>query len=154
MGLVYASVQLTNRVDFDIAQRFMIGEEEIRRMHVNMQVDSGIFMMCINEHIKESLGLTLLEARRPISLADGKRVFLEVAAPIEVRFAGRIAICNAFVLPGDSEPILGAIPMGELDVLIHPQRQELVVNPEHPEGAVGKLPGIRPASHQNRNWLQ
>ncbi len=43
------------------------------------------------------------------------------------------------MLPGDSEPLLGAIPMEEMDVLIHPQRQELVVNPEHPNYAVLKM---------------
>jgi hypothetical protein len=36
------------------------------------------------------------------------------------------------VLPGDSEMLLGAIPMEDIDVLIHPLRQELIVNPEHP----------------------
>ncbi len=43
------------------------------------------------------------------------------------------------MLPGDSEPLLGAIPMEEMDVLIHRQRQELVVNPEHPNYAVLKM---------------
>lgn len=55
------------------------------------------------------------------------------------RFANRKAACNAFVLPGNSEPLLGAIPMEEMDVMIHPQRQELVVNPEHPNYAVLKM---------------
>jgi hypothetical protein len=36
------------------------------------------------------------------------------------------------VLKGDAEPLLGAIPMEEMDVLVHPRRQELIVNPEHP----------------------
>lgn len=43
------------------------------------------------------------------------------------------------VLPGDSEPLLGAIPLEEMDVLIHPLRQELIVNPEHPYFAQLKL---------------
>jgi hypothetical protein len=42
-------------------------------------------------------------------------------------------------LPGDSEPLLGAIPIEEMDVLIHPMRQELIVNPEHPNYAVLKM---------------
>jgi hypothetical protein len=29
--------------------------------------------------------------------------------------------------------------MEEMDVLIHPKRQELIVNPLHPEGAVLRL---------------
>jgi len=43
------------------------------------------------------------------------------------------------VLPGDAEVLLGAIPMEDMDVLIHPLRQELIVNPEHPYFAVTKL---------------
>ncbi len=62
-----------------------------------------------------------------------------VVGPIQVKFANRKETCNSFVLPGDSEPLLGAIPMEEMDVLIHPQRQELVVNPEHPNYAVLKM---------------
>jgi len=43
------------------------------------------------------------------------------------------------VLTGDVEPLLGVIPMEEMDVLIHPQREELIVNPEHPYFAQLKL---------------
>ena len=43
------------------------------------------------------------------------------------------------VLPGDNEPLLGAIPLEDMDVLIHPLRQELIVNPEHPYFAQMKL---------------
>jgi hypothetical protein len=35
------------------------------------------------------------------------------------------------VLPCDMEPLLGTIPLEDMDVLIHPQRQELIVNPDH-----------------------
>jgi hypothetical protein len=36
------------------------------------------------------------------------------------------------VLPGDSEGLLGAIPLKDMDVLIQLLRQELIVNPDHP----------------------
>jgi hypothetical protein len=72
-------------------------------------------------------------------MADGSIVEYNVAGPIEVRFANRKAVCNAFVLQGDGEPLLGSIPMKEMDVLIHPLRQELVVNPEHPNYAALKM---------------
>ncbi len=75
-------------------------------------------------------------------MADGSIVKYDVAGPIEVRFANWKAVCNAFVLHGDGEPLLGSIPMGEMDVLIHPQRQELIVNPEHPNYAVLKMKQI------------
>jgi len=59
--------------------------------------------------------------------------------PVEVRFANRKAVCNAFVLSGDSEPLLGSISMEEMDVIIHPRRQELLVNPDHLNYAVLKM---------------
>jgi len=43
------------------------------------------------------------------------------------------------VLPGDNEPLPGAIPLEDMDVLIHPQLQELIVNPDHPYFAQIKI---------------
>jgi hypothetical protein len=139
MGMIYAEIELINGDDVSDARRHLIGEEEIRSMRVIMLVDSGSFMMAINEDIQACLGFGVIEERRPIELANGKVVALDVVGPIKVRFANRMALCSAFVLPGDSEPLLGAIPMEEMDVLIHPKRQELVVNPMHPDGALLRL---------------
>ncbi|WP_157098062.1 hypothetical protein [Niabella ginsenosidivorans] len=54
-----------------------------------------------------------------------------------------MCVTTAMVIPGENELLLGAIPMEDMDVLIHPQRRELVVNPEHPYYAQMKLKGIR-----------
>ena len=56
-----------------------------------------------------------------------------------IKFKNRTATCNAFVLKADAEPLLGSIPMEEMDVIILPHKQELVVNPDHPEYAVLKM---------------
>lgn len=37
------------------------------------------------------------------------------------------------------EALLGAVPMEDLDVLIDPRRQQLVVNPESPNIAVAPV---------------
>jgi len=63
----------------------------------------------------------------------------DVVGPIEVKFKNRRYSVDAMVLPGDNEPLLGAIPMEDMDILIHPQRQELIVNPEHPYFAQMKM---------------
>ena len=57
---------------------------------------------------------------------------MDVVGPVILKFMNRTTSCLAMVLPGDSEPLLGAIPLEDMDVLIHPQRQELIVNPDHP----------------------
>jgi clan AA aspartic protease len=103
-----------------------------------MLVDSGAYMMAINETIQEQLQLPFKEKRKSV-MADGSIVEHDVVGPIEIKFKNRTAVCNAVVLQGDNEPLLGAIPMEEMDVLIHPLRQELIVNPEHPYFAQLKM---------------
>ncbi|WP_462254459.1 retroviral-like aspartic protease family protein [Ferruginibacter sp.] len=138
MGLVYAEIELINAGYIELARRHYIGQEEIKQMKLTMLVDSGAYMMAINETIQSQLELPFVEKRK-VQVADSRVVEYDVVGPVNVKFANRKATCNAFVLPGDREPLLGAIPMEEMDVLIHPLRQELIVNPEHPNYAVLKM---------------
>jgi clan AA aspartic protease len=138
MGLVYAEIELINAGDIELARRHYIGQEEIKQMKLTMLVDSGAYMMAINETIQSQLELPFVEKRK-VQVADSRVVEYDVVGPVNVKFANRKATCNAFVLPGESEPLLGAIPMEEMDVLIHPLRQELIVNPQHPNYAVLKM---------------
>ena len=138
MGHVYAEIELINTMDMLDARRHVIEEDAIRRVRVKMLVNSGAYMMAINENIQAYLQLPF-NRRKRCEIADGWIVKCDVVGPVDVKFANRSAMCNAFVLPGDSEPMLGLIPLGELDVMIDMQRQELVVNPEHPDGAVLRI---------------
>jgi clan AA aspartic protease len=138
MGLVYADIELVNGEDIVLARRHIIGEDEIKLMRVNMLVDTGSVYMCINENIQEQLQLSVIEKRKG-QLADGRIVEYDVVGPIEVRFENRRCSVDAMVLPGDNEPLLGAIPLEDMDVLIHPYKRQLIVNPEHPYFAQMKL---------------
>ncbi len=138
MGLAYADTELINADDEALVRRHIIGEDEVRRLRTAMLVDNGAYMMAINETIQSQLELPLVEMRK-VQVADGRVAEYPVVGPVKVLFANRKATCNAFVLPADSEPLLGAIPMEEMDVMIHWQRQELIVNPQHPNYAVLKM---------------
>ncbi|MDB5190784.1 MAG: retroviral-like aspartic protease [Segetibacter sp.] len=138
MGLVYAEIELINGEDLVLARRHIIGEDEIKKMTVSALVDTGSFMLAINENIQQQLQLPVVEKRKAL-LADGSILQCDVVAPLELRFKNRATTCRAMVLPGDSEVLLGAIPLEDMDVLIHPLRQELIVNPEHPYFAQMKM---------------
>ena len=138
MGVIYAEITLINAGDLEMARRHIIGEEEVKRINVNMLVDTGSVYMCINENVQAQLQLSVVEKRKG-QLADGRIVEYDVVGPIEVRFKNRRCVVDAMVLPGDNELLLGAIPLEDMDVLIHPYRQELIVNPEHPYFAQMKL---------------
>jgi len=138
MGVIYAEIELINADDLAMVRRHIMGEDEVKRMKVNMLVDTGSVYMCINESVQEQLQLAVVEQRKG-QLADGRIVEYDVVGPIEVRFKNRRCVVDAMVLPGDNELLLGAIPLEDMDVLIHPYRQELIVNPEHPYFAQMKL---------------
>lgn len=138
MGAVFADVELINSDDIAFARKFIIGEEEIKRMHVNIRVDTGTDLLCINENIEEQLQFPIVEKRKA-QLANGHIVEYDVVSSVELRFKNRRTICSAMILPGAVGPLLGCIPLEDMDVLIHPLRQELIVNPDHPYFAQMKV---------------
>jgi len=138
MGLVYADIELINGYDLEQATRHIIGEEEVKRMTINMLVDTGSYMLAINESIQEQLQFRVIDKKKA-QLADGRILECDVVTNVELRFKNRSTSCRAMVLPGDCEPLLGAIPLEDMDVLIHPLRQELIVNPVHPYFAQLKM---------------
>ncbi|WP_153796923.1 aspartyl protease family protein [Foetidibacter luteolus] len=138
MGLVYADIELINGGDLEMVRRGYMDKDEVKRMWVNMLVDTGSIMLAINENIQEQLQFTVIEKRKA-QLANGHIVECDVVGPVELRFKNRETTCRAIVLPGDAEPLLGAIPLEDMDVLIHPLRQELIVHPDHPYFAQMKL---------------
>ncbi len=138
MGLTYADIELINAGDIEMARRYIISDDEIKRIHVNVLVDTGSYNLCINETIQEQLDLPFLEKRKG-QLANGSIQEYDLVGPIVLKFKNRQTVCNALVLPGDNEPLLGAIPLEDMDVLIHPLRQELIVNPDHPYYAQMKI---------------
>jgi len=113
MGYVYADVELTNAEDIGLARRYIIGEEEIRRVHSNILVDTGAYNLCINESIQSQLQLPFIE-KRTAQTADRRFVTYDVVGPVHLKFKKRNTICTAMVLSGDNEPLLGVIPLEEM----------------------------------------
>jgi clan AA aspartic protease len=136
MGLTYATIQLQNGDNVSDYNRKRIGEEDIRQVEISALVDTGSIMMVINETIREALDLPII-GKRPSQLADGTRLELPVVGSIKIKYLDRWCITSALLLPNDEEPLLGAIPLEEMDLYIHPARNELLV--VHPEGPVMSL---------------
>ncbi|MEI6209067.1 MAG: clan AA aspartic protease [Desulfuromonadales bacterium] len=123
MGLVHAEIQLRNPRN---------GQE----MDVTAMADSGSLLLCIPRHVAIQLQLEELE-KREITLADGSSQLVPYMGPVEVHFQNRRCYTGALVL-GD-EPLLGAVPMEDMDVLIHPALRKLIVNPNSPNIAVAPV---------------
>ncbi len=138
MGLIYADIELINAGDITLARKYFIGQDEIKHLSIKMLVDTGAYNLCINESIQAQLDLPFVEKRKG-QLANGSIEEYDFVGPVVLKFKNRQTVCNALVFPGDNEPLLGAIPLEDMDVLIHPLKQELIVNPDHPYYAQMKL---------------
>jgi len=131
MGLTYAECGLVNAIDQANAKKGFLKPENVKKLTVRLLVDSGAYMLFINEEIRAQLDLDIID-RYPAQMADGSVVEMDVAGPLQIRFENRKSNSDALVLPGNAEPLLGAIPMESLDVVLNPLKQQLIVNPEHP----------------------
>ena len=102
-----------------------------RKLEVKALVDSGSVFMTVPQHVAVQLGFDLDEvSTREAVLADGSRKRVPMIGPLRVHFSDRFCDLSALVL-GD-EPLIGAVPMEMMDLVLHPARQTLTVNPENP----------------------
>lgn len=131
MGLVYADIEIINSDDEALHRRGFMKEDDIKKIAVTALVDSVAYMLAINETIRTQLDLITLDTQTA-ELADSSQLQLDIVGPVTVKFANRATTCRAMVLPGNSEVLLGAIPMEDMDVVINPKEQKLTVNPAHP----------------------
>ena len=131
MGIVRADIELVNGGDIAIAKRGIIRPDEIRRIKVRALVDSGAYVLAINENIQRQLGLDKI-GEQTARFADDSLHTLDEEGPVDVVFGNRSTTTRAIVLPGDAEVLLGAIPMEALDVIIDPRDQQMKVHPDRP----------------------
>jgi len=129
MGMVYAKLKLLNAGDVILFKRGMLEEDKIRHVEVDATVDSGAMNMVVPKHIAVQLGLDHVDFTE-VELANSESEKVEIVGPIEIRFANRISAVNVVVM--GNEVLLGAIPMQDMDVVIDPRRERLIVNPENP----------------------
>jgi len=138
MGLVYASIELFNYADEALSEDGYLPKEKVRNLTVNSRTDSGAIRLSINETKKMQLGLRVRQ-QLDVTLADGTKRKLDAAGPVRLRFKERECITDAFVLPGDEEPLIGAVPMELMDLVVIPSENKLDYNPKHPDGPVFSL---------------
>ncbi len=118
MGLIYANISLANPRN-----------RELKPIMVKALVDTGALHLCIPNHVAIQLSLDELD-KREVTTASGEKRLCAYVGSLEVRFENRACFTGALVL-GD-EVLLGAVPMEDMDILISPSKQILMVNPANP----------------------
>ena len=125
MGMVHAEITVKNAVDVVNAKTGIVKEDDVRSITVTAVVDTGAASLVINEEQFQKLGLVAYKEQGS-RLADGRRVSCKITHPVEIHWKDRETSCDAMVIPGAKTVLLGAIPLEGMDLMIHPQKQELV----------------------------
>ena len=119
MGITSAKVQLCNP-----------RRPELGTVDVDALADTGSTHLCIPPAICERLAFERAE-NKPVTLADGTQRQVAYVGPVELRYAGRTGFTGALVM-GD-EPLLGLLPMEDMDLVVVPKTRQVIPNPASPE---------------------
>ena len=121
MGLANAKLELRNP-----------RRPELEAVEIDALADTGAMHLCIPPHIQIQLQLEEMDTKE-VTLADGSRRLAPYVGPVELRFRNRVGFAGALVM-GD-EPLLGVIPMEDMDLVVVPRTRQVVVNPLNPNVA-------------------
>jgi clan AA aspartic protease len=125
MGLVYEEITLKNAADVTNARRVIINKPEIRQATITAMVDTGAGTLIINEAIRQRLGLDVI-AEKSATLANDIKEMCGITEPVEIHWNNRFTAVSAFVVSGNGDVLLGAIPLEGLDLMVDPTRRKLV----------------------------
>ena len=118
MGLTNAKIQLRNpRLP------------ELEAVEIDALADTGALHLCIPRHIQIQLQLEEIDTKE-VTLADGSQRLVPDVGPIELRYKNRVGFSGALVM-GET-PLLGAIPLEDMDLVVVPKTREVIVNPLNP----------------------
>ena len=118
MGQIYADLILANPA-----------KENLQAIKANALVDTGALFLCIPAHIALQLQLTEYE-KREVTIADGSKRLVPYVGPVKINYLNRMCLTGALVL--GEMVLLGAIPIEDMDLVIHPAQLSITVNPNNP----------------------
>jgi clan AA aspartic protease len=125
MSIVRTEITLVNIREQGAADMGFIPQEQVKRLTVNAVVDTGAWTLVMGEAAREKLGLRTEEPDET-TLVGGVKIKSRLSEYVDIRWKDRKFACEAVVLPGEDEVLLGAFPLEGLDLMIHPKTEEVV----------------------------
>ena len=134
VGLANAKIELRNP-----------RRPELEAVEIDALADPGAVHLCIPPDIQGRLQLEEMDTKE-VTLADGSRRLAPYVGPIELRYRNRVGFAGALVM--GNEPLLGAIPMEDMDLIVVPRTRQVIVNPLNPDMASSIAKQVVCPSHE------
>jgi clan AA aspartic protease len=130
MGVFYVPAKIRNWQN-----RFLPKGKRGQEVQCHMLVDSGAAELALPSDLINRLKLQETGSVR-VYTADGGEHNYRVFGIADLEVQGRTCQVRAIELPRGAEPLLGAVPLEEMDWHIASSGKKLVPNPRSPEKAL------------------
>ncbi len=127
MAIFHVPIKLRNWQN-----QFLPDKQKGEEVDCEALVDSGAAELALPVEIIEKLKLKQV-GEVQVYTADGGEHTYRVYGIAEIEVQGRKSQVRAIELPFGTEPLLGAVPLEEMDWHISPQKKKLLPNPKSPE---------------------
>ena len=113
--------------------QFLPPEQHGEELVCDALVDTGAVELALPTELVERLKLKEVGSIRAFT-ADGGRHEFRLFGIAEVEVQERTCQVRVIELPHGSKPLLGAVPLEQMDWHVSPLEKKLVPNPESPDG--------------------
>ena len=129
VGRILVQMKVENYGDLEMLHRGALPAEQVRSLELTALVDTGAKYVSLPPSEIARLGLRHLKTKTARTAAGP--VEQKIYSPVRVTVQERDAVNDVAELPEGSPPLLGQIPLEQMDFWIDVTNQKLVGNPEH-----------------------
>ena len=137
MGVFTVPIKLKNWQN-----RYLPKEKQGEEVVCDALVDSGAIELCLPVEIVQKLKLEPLDTVDVVT-ADGAKHNPRYVGMVEVEVHGRTSQLQAIELPRSEKPLLGRIPLQQMDWHVSAEEKKLLPNPKSPDKPLLPLVGVQ-----------
>ena len=127
MGAFKVRIKMRN-----LFNEYLPESERGEDVECDAMVDTGAAELALPAEIVEKLALKAYETV-PVFTADAAQHEYRICGMVELEVQGRKCRVQAIELPRGAKPLLGAVPLEEMDWHVSPLKKKLLPNPESPD---------------------
>ena len=127
-----AKVKLTNMIDRANVEAGVLRPDQVRTLEIEALVDTGATNLVLPADVVAALGVREL-GRRKVRYADGRVEEVPWVGNLMIEILGREMQGEALVIAAGHTPLIGQIPLENLDLIVDPKSREVQVNPASPD---------------------
>ena len=127
MGRTFVDVLVENYDDVALRETGRARGKRIRKENIKALVDTGSAMLCLHKVTIVKLGLRF--ARSAVVRTGNGDVERGIYRPTQITILGRQYLAEVMEVPDNVPPLVGYIPLENLDLVVDTKSNKVIPNP-------------------------